>query len=243
MQKLKHNIVQDRICTLIHGSPKKVEVGEYLDPSYCGMWENCQTINPANGKEENALFFFLLDDGGNNSFNYESMRHALFYARREIYAPSNMDTTKNTRTIYFLFEKPDTTLYIYTVQMPFSKLSDMYGKYLEKDKKAGEVICFEPVKVLKRQDFDIQRILEWYSKKEESNAVARVLEEKKSDMGYPFFSEREGHLVYPSTFGARGGIGISHIDSKELLRDLKRYTKPAPKIKKCVFEQEEKQKS
>ena len=204
------HVAQEQTCTLLHGSPKKIEVGQYLDPAYCGMWENCTQPHPITGERTNALF--LIDN----------LKYALFYARREIYAPRHVDLKTGVRTQYFIFKRPDTVIYVYTVMVQLAKLSDMFGKYLEKID--GEAICFEPVKILERQDYDIQRILEHYATAEKQNTVARILKPNK-------------HNVYPYTFGVPGSFGKTDFDNFDtLLRDLERHTKPIPGIKDCFAE-------
>jgi hypothetical protein len=102
----------------------------------------------------------------------------------------------------------------------------MYGKFLNEVR--GEAICFEPVKVLDRQDYNIQRILEHYSATGKQNTIARTLHKEKND-------------IYPCSFGEEGNIGTLHIhsfDNEQFFRDLKKYTKPIPGIVDCICKKE-----
>ena len=82
---------------LFHGSPVKIDAGDYLNPAYCGMWENSQIYNHQTGQYDiNALYFIKRFD------------IALLYARRKIYAPEDAQTNKY-QILYF---RPPRLLYI-----------------------------------------------------------------------------------------------------------------------------------
>lgn len=198
---------------LFHGSPVKIKVGEYLDPAYCGMWENAQMYNPQTGRYDiNALYFL-------NSFDM-----AMLYAQREIYAPE--DATTGTK--YFIFNRPDYTTYVYEVNVPRDILYTAMGQRATNFD--GEVCCTEPVKIIRRQTFDIARILRYYGEREHINTAARIIHHTPENTV-------RNQFIAPSSFGFRGAMGKIHFDNKSLIQDLEQNTIPAPGVTTYFYKQ------
>lgn len=195
---------------LFHGSPVKLEVGEYLDPAYCGMWENARIYNPKTNKYDiNALYFI------------KDFDTAMLYARREIYAPT--DARGDTK--YFIFDRPDYATYVYEAQIPVGQLCNIFGD--QPTHFNGQLCVTNPVKIIRRHTFDIPSILNYYGQKEKLDVVARII--RHNNPNEPF--------IAPSSFGRRGGRGRLHFDAVPLLKDLALYTMPVPGIAPYSYKQ------
>ena len=198
---------------LFHGSPVKIDAGDYLNPAYCGMWENSQIYNHQTGQYDiNALYFIKRFD------------IALLYARREIYAPEDAQT--NTK--YFIFDRPDYSTYVYEVNIPTNKLLTAMGRPATNFN--GEVCCTEPVKIMQRHTYDISWILQYYGEKDKINTDARIINPKSEN-----FIDDE--FFAPRSFGLRGGMGYININNSELLHDLERHTLAIPGIAPYFYKQ------
>lgn len=199
--------------TLFHGTPVKLRIGEYLDPSYCGMWENSKIYNPKNGKYDTKAIYFT-----------PRFDIALSYARREIYCP--IDATTDTK--YFIFQRPGYAMYVYEVKIPKNLLYTAMGQPATTF--IGEVCCTQKVRILKRHTYNIARILQHYSQQDEINTVARIIKKTPENCV-------KGKFYAPFSFGFQGCAGFVHFDNTELLKDLAENTVPVPRIPPCIYKQ------
>lgn len=198
---------------LFHGSPVKIAVGDYLNPAYCGMWENSKIYNPKTGCYDISALYFC-----------KSVDMALLYARREIYAPEDA----KTGTKYFIFDRPDYVTYVYQVNIQTAKLFTADGRATTDF--SGEVCCTEPVKIIQRHTYDIARILQYYGDKDKINTAARIINPASENWA-------DGKFWAPRSFGFRGGMGCININNSELLQDLEQNTLSIPGVAPYFYKQ------
>ena len=205
---------KSKMISLLHGTPAKLDVGDYLDPKYAGIWETfTEKINPATDTKEKCMYFI------------RGLWSALFYASREIYQVSetpNYDRDKEI--LHFLFKDPNYQTYVYNVQIPEDKLhhyfADKNGNYT-----GGEAVCFEPVKIIGKEVYDIERYMKYYSENVPVGKLAKPIK-TQAHVLKPSDNPLIPKSHVPHTFGNMGG-NTSCTDEQSIKRfhkDLKEYS-------------------
>lgn len=146
---------EEKIFTLYHGSPAKLQVGDFICPSFFGKYEDVKV--PV--KNEPAIFLT------------PHLDMAFRYARREVY--SVVDCNDDIQ--YCIFKHPQQQFYIYKVKLPASTLYSVINGRSVSDINHGEVACFEPVFILECYCYDIPFLLAYYSGKNKMRTMARIL--------------------------------------------------------------------
>ncbi len=187
---------KNNTLTLYHGSPNKLEIGDFVCPSFFDKYKEIKIFNKKTGKSEPVVFLTP----------YEKI--AIRYACRDIY--SVVDYSEDIQ--YMIFRNREQTFYIYETQLPISKLVDTISGDQIINIEHREYACFEPVQILNRYSFGIDAILDYYSKQNNIRTVARVLKNKNEIPAC--FGDLDGLLGKPC------------IASYQLKQDLNKYTTP-----------------